>query len=307
MLSLDQLVKIRNLMQSVDFGTMRQRAFKDFESSLDPARALDIVHNLTGSLDVVAQALDAYGNEYAQTIAHVDQLIQSQIPVYLQKSVVIDRESAGANNETVLQRKLLILGEDQAWFAHRLHVLSSWQTPALVVRPSELWFNDLVSNDPLYIVDRNLELLKPCQAGYHEVYRRRLREYTINDYQENFLTDQLPIGQFGLVFAWNYFEMRTANVLEKYIQQVSQLLRPGGHFVFTYNNCDHENGIRLIDNHSGTYVDSAIVKRMAQQHGLLVSNVRYNSNVAWVELKKPGEIVSLRGGQNLAKIVVKSK
>jgi SAM-dependent methyltransferase len=165
----------------------------------------------------------------------------------------------------------------------------------------------LVSNDPLYLADKNYELLKPCQSGYHEVYRRRLREYVIDDSQEGFLTHQLPLSQFGLVFAWNYFELRTQDVLTKYVCEIAQLLRPGGHFVFTYNNCDHENGIRLIDHHSGTYMDRATIKKIADQYGLQISNYHGHSNVAWIELKRPGEIASLRGGQSLAKIVAEPK
>ena len=307
MTPLDQLVKCRNLMQNMDIDAMCYRAFKDFESSLDPARKLEVYETLLTSLASAQDALENYSAQYKHCVERVSKLIEDQIPVYLEKSFEIDLESAKDSNEVIQQRQLQISAEDQNWFAHRLHVLSSWQTPALILRPTTLWFNDLVSNDPLYIADKNLELLKPCQQGYHEVYRRRLREYVIDDTQDNFLTHKLPLQQFGLVFAWNYFEMRTVGVLAKYLAQVSQLLRPGGHFVFTYNNCDHEHGIRLIDNHSGTYVNLAQIKNMTDQHGLEVTNLRCKSNVAWIELKRPGEIASLRGGQNLAKIVVKSK
>jgi SAM-dependent methyltransferase len=307
MTPLDKLVRVRNLMQNMDLDSKLQRAYKDFESSLDPARETEVFESLRTWLTPAKDALDNYKSQYQNAIDHVNQLIQQQVPVALEKSRQIDLESSHDSNETILVRKLSVSDELHTWFAHRLHVLSSWQTPALVLRPSAEWLNDLVSNDPLYLVDKNYELLKPCQAGYHEVYRRRLREYIIDDTQDSFLTHQLPLAQFGLVFAWNYFEMRTVDVLAKYVAQVAQLLRPGGHFVFTYNNCDHENGIRLIDHYSGTYIDLALIKQIADQHDLLVSNYQGRSNIAWIELKRPGEIASLRGGQNLAKIVAKSK
>jgi len=307
MTPLDQLVRVRNLMQSMDFESMHRHACKDFESSLDPVRELEIYETLSTSLTSVRDALENYTAQYKHCINTVNKLIQDQVPEFLKKSRLIYYQSFNDSIEVIQQRKLDISAEDQNWFAHRLHVLSSWQTPALVLRPTALWFNDLVSNDPLYIADKNSELLKPCQQGYHEVYRRRLREYIINDTQDVFLTNQLPLAQFGLVFAWNYFEMLTVDVLNKYTAEIAQLLRPGGHFVFTYNNCDHENGIRLIDNYSGTYIDYSYVKNIADQHGLEITNHRCRSNVAWIELKRPGEIASLRGGQNLAKIVAKSK
>jgi len=307
MTSLDQLVRVRNLMQSMDLDLKLQRAYKDFESSLDPVRETEVIETLSTSISSAKDALDNYKSQYQHAISSINQLIQQQVPVALEKSRQIDLESNYNSNETILNRKLSVTDELHTWFAHRLHVLSSWQTPALVFRPSAEWLNDVVSNDPLYLVDKNYELLKPCQAGYHEVYRRRLREYIIDDTQDSFLTHQLPLSQFGLVFAWNYFEMRTVDVLAKYVAQVAQLLRPGGHFVFTYNNCDHENGIRLIDHYSGTYIDLSQVKQIADQHGLVISNYQGRANVAWIELKRPGEIVSLRGGQNLAKIVAKSK
>jgi SAM-dependent methyltransferase len=307
MTPLDQLVRVRNLMQSMDLDLKLQRAYKDFESSLDPVRETEVIDTLITSLTLVKDALENYCVQYKHCIESVNKLIEDQIPVYLEKSRLIYLESYNDSNEAIQNRILGISKETQVWFAHRLHVLSSWQTPALVIRPIALWFNDLVSNDPLYIVDKNLELLKSCQEGYHEVYRRRLREYIIDDTQDSFLTHQLPLGQFGLVFAWNYFELCTVDVLAKYVKEVAQLLRPGGHFVFTYNNCDHENGIRLIHNHSGTYINYNHIKKIADENNLLVSQYQGKLNIAWIELKRPGEIVSLRGGQSLAKIVEESK
>ena len=307
MTPLDQLVRVRNLMQSMDLDLKLQRAYKDFEISLDPVRETVVFETLSTSISSAKDALDNYKSQYQHAISSINQLIQQQVPVALEKSRQIDLESNYNSNETILNRKLSVTDELHTWFAHRLHVLSSWQTPALVFRPSAEWLNDVVSNDPLYLVDKNYELLKPCQAGYHEVYRRRLREYIIDDTQDSFLTHQLPLGQFGLVFAWNYFELCTVDVLAKYVKEVAQLLRPGGHFVFTYNNCDHENGIRLIHNHSGTYINYNHIKKIADENNLLVSQYQGKLNIAWIELKRPGEIVSLRGGQNLAKIVAKSK
>jgi hypothetical protein len=294
-------------MQNMDFDLICQRAFKELESSLDPTREIDVYETLLKSISVVKATLDNYKLQYQNAIDCVDQLIQDQIPDYLAKSFIIDQQSLNDDNDMVLKRNLGVSNQTQAWFAHRLHLLSSWQTPALIFRPSTIWFNDLVSNDPLYIADKNYELLKPCQQGYHEVYKRRLREYIINESEENFLTRQLPLEQFGLVFAWNYFELRTVDVLNKYVKEIAPLLRPGGNFVFTYNNCDHEYGIRLIHNHSGTYINYNQVKEMADKNNLIVSQYKSILNIAWVELKRPGEFASLRGGQSLAKIIEESK
>jgi len=307
MTPLDQLVRVRNLMQCMDLDSKLQRAYKDFESSMDPVRETEVYETLLTPIALAKDALDNYKSQYQHAIDSINHLIQQQVPVTLEKSRQIDQASTNDNDLAIMQRKLQISEEDQTWFAHRLHVLSSWKTPALFLRPSTLWINDLVSNDPLYLVDRSYELIRPCQRDYHEVYRRRLREYIINESEEKFLTKELPLNQFGLVFAWNYFEMRSVDALARYVKEVAQLLRPSGHFVFTYNNCDHENGIRLIDHHSGTYIDFALVKDIAEKNGLQVSQYRSQSNIAWVELKQPGEFASLRGGQSLAKIIEESK
>jgi SAM-dependent methyltransferase len=289
---------------------MHNRAYKDFESSIDPIREFnEITNNLNTYLAQIQTALNNYDAQYVDAIEKLNQMIVEQESAFLKKSIDVYQDSInGESDDAVLNRKINISDQDRAWYAHRLHVLSSWQTPALFIRPgSESWLNHLVSNDPLYLVDKNHSLLKPCQEGYHDVYKRRLRQYIIDENQEDFLTSQLPLAQFGLVFAWNYFELRHVAILEKYVSQVAKLLRPGGVFAFSYNNCDHEHGVRLINHHCGTYITFDMISNIAVKNNLTVSLCQPHNNIGWVELKSPGEISSLRGGQSLAKIIARSK
>ena len=52
------------------------------------------------------------------------------------------------------------------------------------------------------------------------------------------------------------------------------------------------------------YTPGNKLKKIAQDHGYIV-NFECNglSDAKWIELQKPGELTSIRGGQSLAKIV----
>jgi SAM-dependent methyltransferase len=48
------------------------------------------------------------------------------------------------------------------------------------------------------------------------------------------------MAQFGIVLCWDNFNHLSLDKIEKYIREVWKLLRPGGCFIFNYNNCDFE-------------------------------------------------------------------
>jgi predicted methyltransferase len=160
--------------------------------------------------------------------------------------------------------------------------------------------------DPLYVVDQHQDLLKPAVEKWTSDYQRRLRQYVINDYTCQRPLQELPDNQFGLIFAYNFLNYKPIEVIERYLQDFFAKLRPGGVAMFTFNNCDLPQGMGLAEKHFMCYTPGRRVQQIADKIGFEnVYDQRGPNNISWFEIKKPGEIYSLRGGQTLAKIVRK--
>jgi hypothetical protein len=109
-----------------------------------------------------------------------------------------------------------------------------------------------------------------------------------------------------LIFAYNFLNYKPIEVIERYLQDFFAKLRPGGVAMFTFNNCDLPQGMGLAEKHFMCYTPGRRVQQIADKIGFEnVYDQRGPNNISWFEIKKPGEIYSLRGGQTLAKIVRK--
>ena len=141
---------------------------------------------------------------------------------------------------------------------------------------------------------------------FNEQYQNRLRTYTINERQDTAVLNKLPDGQFGLVFAYNFFNFKPFEVIKKYFAEIYQKLRPGGIFALTFNDCDRDKGVMLVEQHFCCYTPGYLVRELAQSIGFeIVFSWTDGGPTTWLELRKPGEFESLRGGQALAKVIPK--
>ena len=185
----------------------------------------------------------------------------------------------------------------------RLKNYTDWRIPGMIIRPAqESFIEDLVPMDPLYLVDHNLELLQPAVSAFTPEYQRRLRLYTVNDYQDENPLWKLPDSQFGLVFVWNYFQHKPLRIVCQYLADIYKKLRPGGVCIFTYNECDREWEVQSAEQNYMCYTPGRLIRTHVESLGFeIVGN--HHGPVTWLEIKKSGEIESIRGGQCLAKIV----
>lgn len=308
---LSEVVKFKNLLDGL---------------SIDPA-AHDAVRHLASILHVITEQpiqlagvrneLEANFNQVKDSIASFDQVIldlnrklQAMIDtyepaLYASSQRVYEEEMCYEPNDYVLGRKLAIDTESNIVLRARLKRYTDWRLPGMIIRPArENFIEDLVPLDPLYLVDNNEELLAPAVNAFTPEYQRRLRTYTVNDYRGFPAMSQLPNNQFGLIFAYNYFNYKPMTVIEQYLHELFTKLRPGGVLLFTYNNCNRWHGVALAEKSFMSYVPGHRLRINAEIAGYEITH-QYNGegDLSWIELKKPGEIESLRGGQTVAKII----
>jgi hypothetical protein len=171
----------------------------------------------------------------------------------------------------------------------------------------ENFIDDMVTFDPLYVVDESMDLLLPTMSKYNEDYQRRLRMYVSRERETEYVLEMIPSNQIGICLVYNLFEFRPLEVIKNYLTEIHKKLRDGGTVIITINDCDNEKAVRLVENHYCCYTPGTLVKTMAESLGFkILYHWNWGGPSSWIELQKPGTITSLRGGQSLAKIIHKS-
>lgn len=234
----------------------------------------------------------------------VEKLIAQKEPEYFQLSYQIYEEMCNDTPEWILNRTNPLGDDNTEELTGRLKLHSSWTYPAMYIRPGRQDFiEDLVDCDPMYIVDQNHELLEPVKEKWNNEYQARLRYKVINENSDNRF-GQFPREQFGLIVATHFFNFKPLEVIKSYLMDFLTLLRPGGVVVFTYNNCDYPGFVRNVENHFNCYTPGHLLKSFVTSLGYeLINSVESASGYNWIEVKKPGKLTTLRGGQALAKII----
>ena len=206
-------------------------------------------------------------------------------------------------NASILNQQLGISDDTTRIIESRVSSYANWQYPAAVLRPNLKYFiNILVASDPLYLIDEHMDLLSPTINEFNQQYQNILRQYVINELPNQPILDKLPTNQFMLFLAYNYFNYKPFEVIKQYLEEIFQALRPGGVLAMTFNDCDRHTAVRLAENSVACYTPGHVVLNMIKNIGYKHIFQHEDGPMTWVELQKPGNIVSIRGGQTLAKI-----
>jgi SAM-dependent methyltransferase len=134
-------------------------------------------------------------------------------------------------------------------------------------------------------------------------YQNRLRPYTTNDWSDQPILEKIPTDQFGVCLAYNVFNHRPLEIIRRYLEEIYTKLRPGGALLMTYNDCDRAHAVILVEQFCASYTPGYLIRNLAQNIGFnLVHTWSDGGPSVWLELRKPGQLISKRGGQALAKI-----
>jgi hypothetical protein len=105
---------------------------------------------------------------------------------------------------------------------------------------------------------------------------------------------------------YNFFEFKPFEIIRKYLTEIYQKLKPGGTLIMTFNDCDRDKAVKLAEQHYACYTPGAMIQPFAATVGYnQIFSWNNNGPTTWLELRKPGALTSLRGGQTLAKIIKK--
>jgi SAM-dependent methyltransferase len=310
-MKLSELVGYLNLLESNELAPDYHAAIRRFQE------IAHVVNHHTVQIEHYGSAFVDKINSVAAEFQHVQttldnlkdnvrrQIAELEPAQYQASQRLYEEEMCYETTEYILNRRLNIDVDSRLLLTGRLLQYTDWRLPGLIIRPGrEKFIEDLVPLDPLYVVDQHQELLDPAVQAFTPEYQRRLRPYVINDYEHADALWQLPVDQFGLIFAYNYFNYKPMKVVRQYLDSMFTRLRPGGVAIFTYNDCDWAHGAALAERSFMCYTPGREIQAHCDQLGFEILSVnRGQGDIAWMEIRRSGEIESIRGGQSLAKIV----
>ena len=245
-------------------------------------------------LDQVNHSLDSLPNELEKINQNINnithQLFAGNYELEEHRgSVEYDRE----------HKKFPVNEDIEQMIINRILVNTSWRYPALEIgcRDGE-WTKYLVAADPLYITDRHPEFVDSTVGGFPESYQKRLRQYPLVNHD----LSRFPTNQFGFIFSWGYFNFVSLDTMKLYLRQIFGLLRPGGIFMFTYNDGDTPAGAAFAESFSQTYMPQSLLIPLCESLGYEIYQKGPVGNPSWIEIKKPGTLHTVKAHQVLGEI-----
>jgi SAM-dependent methyltransferase len=213
-------------------------------------------------------------------------------------------ERYGTVDQVRNNRRIYVGADVEEVIKQRILFNSTWRYPALEVgcRDGE-WTQYLVASDPLYIIDRHTEFLESTSERFVPEYQRRLRQYHLID---NNLS-MLPTRQFGFIFSWGYFNYVSLDTMTQFLKQAHAILRPGGTFMFSYNNGDTPSGAGMAENFAQSYMPKSILVPLCASLGFIVEKeFDFDPNISWLEVRRAGELHTIKAHQVMGEIKAKT-
>lgn len=206
--------------------------------------------------------------------------------------------------DAVLGNRAHISEETREFVRSRVMIRDTWKDSALIIRPGlEDWISHMVAFDPLYVFDHYQELLIPARERFNDKYNNRVRWCVGADLATDSILHAVPDDQIGFCFAWNFFYWKPFEVIRQYLKELHTKLRPGGILAFTFCDGDMWGGAINAEKGCGCFVPGSMLTAFAESLGfVLVEKRKLDHATTWIEFQKPGDRISIKGGQALAEI-----
>jgi SAM-dependent methyltransferase len=305
-MNLSQLVKLRNqLSDTLEVAVLNNEIDKNHARLLGLATDIDDdlasgIIDLASNHQTIKMLYQRDCDQLKSLISMVQTRIDSAAEIFFSDDY--QNEFIYSVPDSIRQHRILSKDEEfETKLKQRINLYSSYVYPALEIgcRDGE-WTKSLTASDPLYIADISEEFLTSAVSQFPGIYQGRVRKYLITDFYK---IANLPNNQFNLIFSYNFFNYLSIRNIEKLLSQIFEWLRPGGTVLFTYNNADMPAAAGYAESYFMTYVPETLLLPMAQKLGFeLVYKHNQEPACSFVELKKPGQLKSIKLGQTLGEI-----
>lgn len=312
-MKLSSLINYRNELHNLDLRSMEKTVEDELKKVLYLADHQSVTFsNINSQLHQqeqhIYESIAEFKNSIKTLSQNLDQLInEMEQPYFVESYRLYDQEMGNETVDDVKNRTTNPSESTLNFYRNRISRYVGWQHSAMIIRPGfECFINDLVSCDPLYLVDVKHELLQPAVSQYNDLYQQRLRNYVVTERNDENILTRLPDSQFGLIVAYNFFNFRPFEVIRKWLTEILAKLKPGGTLLLTFNDCDRDKAVMLVERRFCCYTPGRLVTQLSETLGYeVVFQWHDDGPTTWLELRKPGTLHTIRGGQTLAKILPK--
>lgn len=306
MIKFSEIVQLRDRLQeaynttaiTTDVDILQNNLYA-IRGSTTPSTFTDNVHSLASDLNNLKDNL-RYNNElYKSLLDSINEYISVEGQRFFGDNYKLELKYDAVEKIRTI-RVLPLSDEIYDEVVNRIRLYTSWQYPALEIgcRDGELT-RHMVSADPLYIVDHYREFTDSAIKDFPEEYQRRIRVYLTPDHDLSIL----PKNQFSFILCWNFLNYRSLDTIKEYLKHAKELLRPGGVFLFSYNDGDRPAGAGYAENFFMTYMPKSMLIPLCESLGLeVISDQAREQAISWLEVKKPGMLETPKAHQTMGEI-----
>ena len=307
-MKLSELVALKIMLNSMPVKPIQMAANEELDK---------IIHLLTLNSEVMEKeisvtdfkyqelqtAFDNFQQQISVNQNHIEKLIAQEEKHWVQQSFQIYKDLSERHHDDIMN-SLRPIRHPELELRSKLKMQADWRYPGMIIRPGvEDFINSMVSYDPLYVVDVNSHMVNKSTNCFGEQYQARLRPVVIEENLDQEILEKIPNNQIGMCFVYNFFNHRTLEHINKYLTEIYNKLRPGGILIMSFNDCDRVPGVVLVEQNLSCYTPGTAIIQMAKHIGYECLYSWHNDLAnTYLEIHKPGRLVSNRGGQSLAKI-----
>ena len=164
---------------------------------------------------------------------------------------------------------------------------SDWRWAGVELNPSNgKLTSSMLACDPLYVNRGNVVDIDKVKDRFNSFFAEKRLMFCDT-------IDHLPENQLGLAVSINSYEFWPLDPIKTEMKKVYDLLCLGGHYIFTYNDCEQASQLDFCTNDYRAYNTKTLMTNIAYGLGFdIVKEQCYKDSHSWLVVKKPGELTS---------------
>jgi len=265
----------------------QQRFFKDKQDHEELDAILNEMRELKVRHDEILAKINNKSN----------QLLRNEEVIILRRDY--DTFASQSPNLELMNERVNGLDKNFVNFIKReIGYYSDWRWAGIELNPSNGFLTrSFLACDPLYLYTGNVVDKEAIKSNFNRFFsEKRMMFY------DNLL--HLPQGQLGLAVSINSYEFWPIDPIKTEMQKVYNLLQPGGHFIFTYNDCEQLASLDLCANDYRAYNTKTLMTNMVHMFGfdIVKQDDACNGAHSFMVVKKPGKLTSQKLSSPLVKV-----